>query len=361
MIEDRRNLINSKQLMVLIISSTAGVGIISLPYLLVQEVGHNGWIAILLSGISSMIMAVIVFKLLERYKNKSIIEINLILYGKYIGMAVNVFYLLYLTLKLSVNLRIATEVVQITVLRSTPSIVLTVLFFLSTIYISWYGLKSVCRYGNMIFLTILMVLVLYILSLNKVRLTFLLPIGDIEIQGLLESVKIAAFSFLGFAYPLAVYPMVTDKKQSLKYTLLALIFSTVFFGLTIVITTGYFGENMLKHMLFPVYTLALSFRTPIIERLDLLFLVLWFPAMGMTLKGYFFISYYWINRLLNIKRKTLSILLFSTAVIIISRIPNDYNQSLKFLGYTDNIGVLFMFGMIIIGYIMSMIKGGHSN
>ena len=50
MIEDRRNLINSKQLMVLIISSTAGVGIISLPYLLVQEVGHNGWIAILLSG-----------------------------------------------------------------------------------------------------------------------------------------------------------------------------------------------------------------------------------------------------------------------------------------------------------------------
>jgi len=72
MIEDRRNLINSKQLMVLIISSTAGVGIISLPYLLVQEVGHNGWIAILLSGISSMIMAVIVFKLLERYKNKSI-------------------------------------------------------------------------------------------------------------------------------------------------------------------------------------------------------------------------------------------------------------------------------------------------
>lgn len=361
MTEDRRNLINSQQLMVLIISSTTGVGIISLPYLLVQAVGHNGWIAIVLSGIISIIMAVIVFKLLERYKNKSILEINPILYGKYIGIAVNVFYLSYLTIKLSVNLRVVTEVVHIIVLQSTPPIVLAVLFSLSTVYISWYGLKPVCRYGNMIFLTILMVLVLYIVSLNKIRLTFLLPIGDLNIQELRKSVRIAAFSFLGFAYPLAVYPMVTDKEKSLKYTLLALAFSTTFFGLTIVITTCYFGENMLKHILFPVYTLALSFRAPIIERLDLLFLVLWFPAMGMTLKGYFFISYYWINKLLNIKRKTLSILLFSIAVIIISRIPKDYNQSLKFLEYTDNIGVPFMFGMIIIGYIMSLIRGGQSN
>lgn len=364
---DRRNLITSAQLMVFIISAKTGTGIISLPYLLAKKAGHDGWISEVIAGITIIIMAAFIIKLLEMHGNKSIFEINNLLYGKYAGGALNIFYLIYITFKAAINLRITIEVIHIIILRVTPPLLLTVLILLPTAYASWYGWRVVCRYSNLIFATIFAVLVLYAVTAKYVRLTFLLPVGNIGLTGILESMEPLAFSFLGFAFVWILYPMVTDKEKTMKYTIWGLTICTLFYIVTVVMVTGFFGENMLHHILFPVYYLALSYKAPIFERIDLLFLVLWMPAFGMVVRAYFFSAYYWIFNLFIEKKsaankvRTISLILFSSVVVFLSRIPKDYNQLLKYIEFMDIVGVPLTYGMAIIGYIITLIKGTKTN
>jgi DNA polymerase III sliding clamp (beta) subunit (PCNA family) len=74
--EDRRNKITSGQFMIMTISSQVGIGIFCQSYKLAVEVGHDGWIPLALSGIFSIILFVLFIKLMERYGNKSLFEIN---------------------------------------------------------------------------------------------------------------------------------------------------------------------------------------------------------------------------------------------------------------------------------------------
>lgn len=353
---DRRQLISSRQLGTLIISAMTGVGIISLPNRLAKEVGHDGWIPIAASGIIAIIMALVIIKLLERYKDKSIFDINFILYGKLIGWPLNIIYILYLALKVAINLRMILEIIHTVVLKVTPPLILVPLLLFSTVYLSWYGLKSICRYANLIYPTIFMVILLLAANLKFVKPTFLMPVGESSIPSILNVMRATAYSFLAFAFPWVVYPMVTDKDKVLKHTILALIFSTIFFLLVVVVLTGFFGENTLKHLVFPLYSFARTYKAPVFERIDLFFLAIWFPAMGISLNAYFFVTNYWIDKLFRIKRKTISLIIFSICIVIISRIPNDIPAVNKYLEIADMVGIPLVCGMAIIGYILSFFK-----
>ncbi len=381
---NKENLITSKQFMILIFSTMIGVGIISTPYLLVKEVGHNAWLSALMSGIISILLTIIISRLLNIHKDKSIFGINKLLYGKYAGMALNSLYLLYLILKTSIILRLIIEIIHIIIMKTTPSLILSILALICPFYMAFYGLKPICRFSNFVFLILVEIIFLYFVSFSHIRLSFLLPVGNISLPSLLYSMRSTAFSFLGFAFLWLVYPVITDKKNALKYTIWAMVLSTLLFTSTIVVTMGYFGENMLKHIIFPVYYLALVYKVPVFERIDLIFLVIWFPALSMTLKAYFFVTYYWLyqatgyifpkiksnanafsgnnknkNSLTGVKdkkKKIVFLILFSILIVAVSRILKDYNHVLKTIEITDMIGVSLISGMAIIDLIISLIK-----
>ncbi|MBU3183198.1 GerAB/ArcD/ProY family transporter, partial [Clostridium psychrophilum] len=81
--DNRENNITSSQLMGLIVSIQIGAGILSLPANLAMVCGHDGWILILVYGILITAVIFLIIKLMNRYNNKSIYEINKLLYGKY--------------------------------------------------------------------------------------------------------------------------------------------------------------------------------------------------------------------------------------------------------------------------------------
>lgn len=353
---DREELITSRQMMVLMISAMIGASIISLPAKLAEEVGHDGWISILISGFIAVVMSVIVINLLKKHKNKSIFQINTILYGKWAGGIINILYVVYLILKTSINVRIMVEVIQTIVLRSTPAIVLTIFEILPTVYISWYGFKPICRYAYTVYLTIAFVLLLFILQLKMLHPTFLLPVMECSIPSLIDSVRTNAYAFLMFAYPWLVYPIVTDKENALKYTISALVFSTLFFLCSVLFTTAFFGENMLKHLSFPLYSVARVYKAPIFERIDLFFMVIWFPAMHMSTKAYYYGTGFWVMKLFNIKRKTIFLLIYTAVIVAVSRLPGNMSIISKYLEFVDMIGVLLIIFMAILGYIITLFK-----
>jgi spore germination protein (amino acid permease) len=347
--------------MILIISSQVGISIFCLPYGLSKRVGHDGWIPVLFSGIASILLSILLMNLLRRYKNKSIFEIDTYLYGKYLGNMINILLVLYLTLKGVVALRFYEEVIHITVLRITPPLVITSLIIIPTVYLTWYGLKSICRFSVLIFGSMLSVIILFLLHSRYIRIEFLMPVGISSIPSLLDAMLSIAYSFLSFANVAVVYPFITDKAKTLKYVIAGITVSTLFFMASVIITSGFFGENMLKHLIFPILTLSASYRAPITERLDLFFLAIWFPALGMTLRMYFFVTYLSINKLFKVKKKTISIILLTLLIILLSRIPRDFAQVYKYMEVTDFIGVPLVSMLTLLNYVLSFIfKKGTS-
>jgi len=353
--DKRENNITSSQLMGLIVSIQIGTGILSLPASLSTVCGHDGWISMLLYG--TIITAVIFFiiKLMNRYNNKSIYEINKLLYGKYLGGLLNLLIVLYLWYSACLSLRGYTNVIHVDLLRSTPTLVICIFTIIPTYYLTWYGLKYVTRFASMIYLSLSFCCILFLLVFKDLRFSFLMPIGQSGIEGIKASFSPCTYAFLGYEVISVIYPEITNKKKAMKYAIGSNIITIIFCTFLLLVITSFFGEEMLKKSVFPTITLSRSYRAPIIERMDILFIAIWLPAMAMTTRGYFCIAYYSINKLLNLKKKAMHLILFTSITILLSDVPksisnvNIYNDGMMISGTIFSI-------FLIICYLFSFIR-----
>ena len=353
--DSRANNITSGQLMALIVSIQIGVGSFDLPSDLARGSGHDGWISILVFGIIITIVTSIIVRLMNIYNDKSIYEINKLLYGKYLGNFLNLLIVIYLWYSTCVYVRAFTNIVHIHLLNSTPPFILSSFLLIPTIYLTWYGLKYVARFSLTIYLTIAFCFLLYFLVFKDLRYTFLMPVGKSGIEGIKASFLPCIFAFLGYEVISVIYPEITNKKKVMKYAIGADIITIIFCLLLVLVTTSFFGEEMLKKSLYPLIKISRAFRAPIIERLDILFIAMWIPAMSIATRGFFCITYYSINKLLNLKKNITYFFAFTIITIWASNIPKNHSQLDPYNDIMTISGIAFSI-FLVICYLFSFIK-----
>ncbi|MBU3182638.1 GerAB/ArcD/ProY family transporter [Clostridium psychrophilum] len=353
--DNRENNITSGQLMGLIVLIQIGAGVLSLPATLAIVCGHDGWISILLYGIIISVIISLIIKLMNRYHNKSIYDINKFLYGNYLGALLNLFIVLYLWYSTCLSLRAYTNVIHVNLLRSTPTFALSILTLIPTCYLAWYGLKYVGRFASTIYLSLSFCCILFFLVFKDLRFNFLLPIGQSGIEGIKASFTPSIYAFLGYEVISVIYPEITNKKKAMKYSIGSNIITTAFYILLILVITSFFGEEMLKKSVHPTITLSRAYKAPIIERMDILFIAIWLPAMAMTTRGYFCVAYYSINKLLSLKKKGIYLLVFTTVTILLSNVPKSISQLKTYDKIMSTAGIFFSF-FLVICYLFSFIR-----
>lgn len=352
---ERRNQITAKQLGIFILSAQVGLGFITLPATLVQEVGHDGWIPILSAGLISTIAIVPIMSLLKRYSDQSIFEISRHLFGKFLGQTVNYILLLYLCFLMIAGFRYFTEFVKLFTLEVTPGLAIALLIIIPTAYLTWYGLKALARFSSIIMVILVFILVLAFLVLNRIRLTFLMPIGAADLTALIHSITPSLLPFIGLELAVFVYPYVSDKKNALKSVVAANLVAMIFFIIIFLVTTGLFGENLLKSQIAPLFNLSRYYRVPFIGRVDLFFILLWFPLLEGTFRAYFFTTYNSLRRIFPFQNQKVFFGLFVALTILLSRIPADLVQVFK-LAEIVSISGITTIAFLILCYLFSFIK-----
>lgn len=360
----KANEISPGQLFIFVVSGQIGFGILSMASLLAEKVGHDGWIAVSIGGLVASISIVLIIGTLKRFDNKNILDINKFIFGKYVGTILNILILAYPTYTSVIMIRMFNDIIRMSVLRLTPPLVITTFIFLPIVYLSWYGLKYVCRYSTLKVVLVISVVAYYMLLMKYFRSTFLRPIGA---SGFVELFK-ASFSpytsFIGYELLTFIYPFIKDKKKVLKSTLFANTFTVTFYLITVIFITGFFGETMLKQLIFPVFSLARAYRAPVFERLDLFFISLWFPIMVSTVMAYYFCGYNGLKIFLNIENSKpkckILILCYTTTIILLSRLPKDMIQLSTLFDQLGYIATGYV-GYILIIYLLSFLKRGKEN
>ncbi|MFL0247503.1 GerAB/ArcD/ProY family transporter [Clostridium sp. WILCCON 0185] len=346
MTNNKKHLISSMQMMCFLISSQIGFGIITLPTTLANKIGHDGWISVFLSGIISIICTFLICRFLKRYSDKSIFQINILLYGKYIGMLINFSLFLYFVFTCIVIFRLYSELIKITVLPLTPLTVLSLFTSIPTIYLCFKGLNPIAKFTITLLPVYIITIIFFLVLTKNGRLTFIMPVGQAGTKGIISGMMLSGFSFLGIELLPVIYPYVTDKQNFTKFSISANIFTTLFSTLIVFITNIYVGEWKLKLLAFPLFNVITSMRIPIIERLDLLFIMLWYPVMGSSIRNYFFCSYHFLDILLAINNKKYPILLLTIIIILLGNMPKDL---VDIYSFTDIIGVT---GLLVISLLL---------
>jgi len=353
--DNRENQITSSQLMGVVLSIQLGMAVLSLPAYLAIAAGHDGWISVLLFGTMITALIAIIIKLMNRYDNQSIYEINKFLYGKYLGGLLNLAIVFYLWYSGCLCLRTYINILHIHLLRLTPTLILCVMTLIPTFYLTWYGLKYVARFTFMIYISLTFCCILFFLVFKYLRLTFLMPIGVSGLDGIKASFKPCIYAFLGYEVISVIYPEITNKQKTMKYALGANIITTIFLIILVLVTTSFFGEEMLKRSIYPIIKLARSYEAPVLERIDLTFICFWLPAMSMATRGYFSIAYYSIHKLLNLKKKAIHLIVFTCITIFLSSLPQSNSQLDVYNNVMTVSGTLFTI-FLVICYLFSFIR-----
>lgn len=350
-----RNQITAKQLGVFILSAQIGLGVIGLPSNLANEIGRNGWLSILCAGILSTIIAVIITALLQRYSGQSIFEINQYLFGKFPGQIINYILILYLSFLMVIGFRYFTEFIKLFTLESTPDLFLALLIIVPTAYLSWHGLKPVARFSQIIFFILFFILVLCVLTIKRVRWTFLMPVRVPDPATLGQSIVPAILAFIGFELTIFLYPYISDKQNARKWLVAANLGATVFIVIIFLVTVGVFGENLVKTQAAPLFNLARFYRAPYFGRVDLFFILLWFPLLEGTFRSYFFTTYDSLRRYFPGKNQKLVYGLYTALTILLSRLPRDLIQAVQ-LAKAVNLAGIGVFGFLILCYLYSLVN-----
>lgn len=316
-----------------------GVGIIMLPTLLSKEVGHDGWISLLITGIIVIILSILVVLLLRRYKDKAIYDINQFIFGKIIGYGFNILLVLYLFAATVAGAGLFNFFIRITLLQQTPQWVLAPFITLPTFYLVWQGLKHVTRFLFCSLISYVVVLLFIVLLYKDFRLSFLMPLGEAGIISILYSTKTSFFAFIGFELIAFLYPYISDRNKVLRWHITASLVSMMFFIIIVATSTAVFGENLLSILSMPFFNLSRVYNAPILERVDLYLIALWFIPMACSMRCYVFTAFDGLQKVFKLRKTKLLYTIYFIVIYLFSSIPKDINQIFALIEIINVMGI----------------------
>lgn len=350
-----KHAVTSIQMMRFTFVCQTGIGIIALPTLLAKEVGHDGWISVVVTGLIAIFLAALIVVLLRRYSDKCIYDITKLLFGKIAGFFINTIFFLYLLFAASLGLMVFLIYLRITLFPLTPPIVMAPLIIMPSIYMVWEGMKTVARFKYVTMASYIVTILYIILIIKDMRFSFLLPIGEAGFLPLLSSLKTSFFTFIGLELIAVFYPEISDKEKVLKYHVLANLFSMLFIAFIVVASTAAFGVNLLAVLNIPLFNLSRIFNAPIIERVDIYLVSAWFIAMGCSIRAYLMAAYYSMGKIFKVKKSRTVYAIFVCVFIGISLTTGDINKAFMLLDILNYAGMGAIL-LLILCLILSMFK-----
>lgn len=255
---NEKNTLSVRQMFVLFLLF---LGVPSLP-LLVPEAAHIGktasWLIPLAGGLLFLPLFFLYGYLVRRMGERGLSEVFCQVFGKPVGMAVNILYLLWGTLLCAFYLRQFGERIT-TIFTETSIAVFLVVMLFAVLYTVKLGLKSIARAGTLFFFAIVVVYAICYGALSQsVETKNLTPVSwqdTLPVLGggvIITAVLCYMVIFLFFSDNLR------DRHRFQKGGLIAVGILSAFLVLAVAIPVGLFGHEAVSKMSFPFFAAAKS-------------------------------------------------------------------------------------------------------
>jgi spore germination protein (amino acid permease) len=295
-------LFNAFLIMFLIHDTQTGVGIVGLPRIVYLEAKHDAWISVLLGGMTSAVVLAMIVLMLRKYDSADLYGIQVDVFGKWIGNAMNTMYMLYMTLSFFVILMNYIEIVQVWIFPELPTWQISFALILLTIYAVNGGIRVVV---GVAFLSVLGTIWLYFVLVVPIQYSDpknLLPILNVDLKHIVKGIYKTSFSLMGFELIMFFYPYVKDKKKVFLFSQIGNFFTTIFFVLVTMLSITFF-ENSLARTIWPVLSMFKIVRLPNLERFEFIAVSFWMVIILPNMCCYLWAASKGFNRIINWKQR----------------------------------------------------------
>lgn len=354
--------LTNRQIAFILFGVILGYGVIGLPKDIAEKTGTGGWITLLIATAIMIFFTYIITYLGYVHQNKTIYEYSKLLTGKYITTLFMSIYIIEFFMFFTMEIRIVSEVIKLTVLIKTPVWALSLLIFLVAYYTVIKRLRIIARlsefYGILIFIAIL---VIHYLIFTQGKLINTRPfLGTEDTITYFKASILTILPFLGVEI-ITIIPFDRKKntKKVFKYTILMIGSIGLLYIIVVescVSVMGVDGIVNYKDALFATIRRIDIESLQFLRRLDGIFLPIWIMAVFCTITifayGTVFLLSKWFKKT-NFNFLTLIVFMIS---FFVYRIPKSFDDVQKVLKYTSYLGILTIVIIPGILFIITKVK-----
>lgn len=327
-------------------TTQVAIGFLSLPRIVVEDAGHDGWMGIPIAGVVVQLSAWVMIRLLRRFGGHDLYEILRKLFGKWGGNIVGALFALY-CLYASIYVLASYSNMIITWLFPTTSgnWMIYLLVIMPSVYCATGGSRILGRFAVITFFATFWMSLFYVPMIPQIEtIDMYRPVLDASPGELLKAGWDSMLSMLGYELILIVYPAVQKKEKVMRTLTYMNLFTTLLYLIPSVIAIGFMGEGMIKHELLPIVSMNKIFESPILERMENLLNVFWAFLIVNTGANYLWAAGRYLNDMKKWQEPR-GIYLILPLVIAFGFVPSETELVMKmgkWLGYVGAVMVLVL-------------------
>ncbi len=350
------------QFIFFIVQTQIGVGVLSLPYsVFTAGAKSDAWISVIVAGLFVQLLILMFWLLTRRYPTLTFYEILSITFGKRIGAVFKLLYVIYFLVISSLILILFNQVVETWAYPRTPNWAIVLMLVIMTYYLTIEKLRIISRFYVLVSIFLLAILFLTLPAYQHIDIRYLMPIGHSGIANILLSGKEALFSLLGFEFLIFLLPFVKgNNKQKLYYASIANVLVTVYYSYITFLTLTFFSPVEITLIPQPVLYLINAFTFTIVERVDIIFLSIWFISVFTSYCSYVYFSALGLANTFSLKKHKFLVPIILVLSAAISLIPRNVLAVGQWSDYIGNIAMVFAITFpLLFLFIASVFKKGR--
>jgi spore germination protein KB len=290
-----------------------------------------GWIITLLAGIIAGVGYYFLHRLLAAYPDLNLIEIARRVTGKYLGVCFGLISFLFFLVICSLYLRQFAESFILAVLPRTPISVITMGFLFLLAYGVILGIETISRvawfFGPYLLVTLLIIL---LSALPRATLEHLVPILGRGPLIILKEAPVQLSSFAELLLLGIIAPLIRNKQKVFRVGFYSLLMAVVINMGVVGLVSAVFNYNAAANLVFPILQLTrLISLGEFIQRVEAVFVFLWFFWAGIQLSGLFYGTVVSFAQTFRIKNYRPLVPALALLVFTVSLIPTSMTQAVE--------------------------------
>ncbi|MDM5298336.1 GerAB/ArcD/ProY family transporter [Bacillus pumilus] len=339
----------------LINANQVGIGILNFQTNLARSLNNDGWMAILIAGLSVNVMIFLIYFMFRHAPSAEFSEITQYVFGKWIGQLLNILYILYFaSLSLTVLVHYM-DVIHVWLFKEIPGLLFGAVLLLLIYYIHTGGFRTITGWAFFsIVLTYWSIFIcFYVMKYSKLRYMF--PMFDHTFLEVIAGVKDASLTMFGFETLLVYYPFIKKAQSSQKYAHMGALFTTCLNLFVFLVSISYYSSAQLKLTKWPTLTLTSIVKLPFIQRFEFLEISLWLLLIVPNIAIPLWAASRMAKQMFSVSQSTtlitLSLLILGMFSFFIGATSFEaFNKWVEYSGY------ILVYGLIICLIIILMLK-----
>lgn len=272
--KSEKDMISSTQLVFLIIGLIEGETLTSTFISGITK--QNTWIVLIIGFVIITFMLFIYTSLSNMFPRKSLVEINDLVYGRFLGKIVSILYMAYFLQIVSINFRYIADFFSTYLFPQTDILIFIISILIVSTYAVKKGLEVIARSAIVIAIMATLVdIIITIFTLEYFKISNFLPVLQIKLKEFVQGINLMVSIPLGeIIVFLMIFPSVNNMKQVKKSAFLGYIIGNIFFLMIILRNISVLGNIEAIHVL-PSYQVAKLINVgDIITRMEVLIAII---------------------------------------------------------------------------------------